>query len=52
MTTDDLLLTSPAVITELGAKFLRRGDECLIADRTISNSYRYVDLTLWNWRLS
>ena len=32
MTTGDLLLAAPAVITELGAEFLRRGDECMIAD--------------------
>src|ERR1017187_2170609 len=32
MTTDDLLLAAPAVLTELGAEFLRRGHECMIAD--------------------
>jgi hypothetical protein len=34
MTFDDLLITAPAVINELAAEFVRRGDECLKADKT------------------
>lgn len=34
MTIDELLVTAPIVIRELAAEFVRRGDECLKADRT------------------
>lgn len=32
MTTDELLLKAPTVIKELGAEFVRRGHECMLAD--------------------
>jgi hypothetical protein len=32
MTTDELLPKAPAVIKELGAEFVRRGHECMLAD--------------------
>jgi hypothetical protein len=34
MTFDDLLMIAPAVINELATEFVRRGDECLNAEKT------------------
>jgi hypothetical protein len=34
MTFDELLMIAPAVINELATEFVRRGDECLKADKT------------------
>ena len=34
MTIDELLMIAPAVINELATEFVRRGDECLNADKT------------------
>jgi hypothetical protein len=33
MTKDKLLLSAPRVIRELGAEFVRRGHECMLADQ-------------------